>query len=289
MTTIGGASRRARARLAWAVCSALLAHGIAATAESERTNVLIVLDASGSMAGRIGEQRKMELAKRVVTDLVENAPSDMGVGLVVYGARSPREKNDCGDIQLLEPVEVANAADVGRALGRVRPRGMTPIGAALRRAADALREQPGRSTIVLVSDGTETCDSNPCRVARELRERTGIEVKVHVVGLDVADAERGTLECVAEGGGGQYFSAANEAQLRTGLSEAIAGCQRQRAMWLSLAHPGLGEWRNARQGWEGMPKKKFGLGFVPLLGWPGYLQVVSAIDAYHCRTRDWLD
>jgi hypothetical protein len=60
------------------------------------------------------------------------------------------------------------------------------------------------------------------------------------------------------------------------------------AAWLSVAHPGLGEWYNA--GWGGFfdrcPQKKFWLGFIPLYGWPGYLQVLSAVDAYHGRTSD---
>ncbi len=58
-------------------------------------------------------------------------------------------------------------------------------------------------------------------------------------------------------------------------------------MWMSIAHPGLGEMKNSGQGWNGIPKKKFWLGFIPFFGWPGYLQVVSAIDAKHCRTNDW--
>ena len=67
--------------------------------------------------------------------------------------------------------------------------------------------------------------------------------------------------------------------------------KRRAAAWLSVAHPGLGEWYNA--GWGGFfddcPQKKFWLGFIPLYGWPGYLQVLSAIDAYHGRTSDNLE
>ena len=62
------------------------------------------------------------------------------------------------------------------------------------------------------------------------------------------------------------------------------------AMWYSIAHPGLGEWY--LKGWGSMnanaPQKKFWLGFIPLYGWPGYLQVKSAIDAKNCRTNDEL-
>lgn len=64
--------------------------------------------------------------------------------------------------------------------------------------------------------------------------------------------------------------------------------QARKAAWLSVAHPGLGEWYN--RGWgdffEYCPQKKFWLGLIPLYGWPGYLQVISAMDAYHGRTSD---
>jgi len=273
-----------------AAAAAVALLGLAPTARGqERANVMIVLDASGSMAGKMNGQVKMQLAERVVKDLVENMPADMNVGLLVYGARSPREKKDCGDIELLQPVGPVDAKGIDAALDKVSPHGMTPIGASLRQAAAALQSQSGPSTIVLVSDGTETCESDPCAVAKEVKESTGIDVKVHVVGLDVVAGERGTLECVAKGGGGTYYPVADEKQLRTALAEATKPpeCNGRAAMWLSIAHPGLGEGRNAGGGWARIPKRKFGLGFIPFFGWPGYLQVVSAIDAANCRTNDW--
>jgi hypothetical protein len=71
---------------------------------------------------------------------------------------------------------------------------------------------------------------------------------------------------------------------------AQAGSNKTAAMWLSIAHPGLGEWYLT--GWgnfgEHCPQNKFWLGFIPFYGWPGYLQVKSAIDAKHGRTNDKL-
>lgn len=62
------------------------------------------------------------------------------------------------------------------------------------------------------------------------------------------------------------------------------------AMWLSIAHPGLGEYSLKGWGpWINMPPKKFWFGFIPIYGWPGYLQVKSAIDSRKCRTNDELD
>jgi hypothetical protein len=60
------------------------------------------------------------------------------------------------------------------------------------------------------------------------------------------------------------------------------------ATWLSIGHPGLGEWY--LNGWgpffDNAPQKKFWLGFIPLYGWPGYLQIKSAIDSHNCRPSD---
>ncbi len=60
------------------------------------------------------------------------------------------------------------------------------------------------------------------------------------------------------------------------------------AMWLSILHPGLGEYYLMSWGpWNNLPPRKFWLGWIPGFGWPGYLQVVSAIDARSCRVDDW--
>jgi hypothetical protein len=74
----------------------------------------------------------------------------------------------------------------------------------------------------------------------------------------------------------------------TPAAEARTIGQRRAAMWLSIAHPGLGEYYNRHWGFffDNCPQRKFWLGFIPLYGWPGYLQVLSAIDAYHERTSD---
>ena len=67
------------------------------------------------------------------------------------------------------------------------------------------------------------------------------------------------------------------------------GRSKNAAMWYSIAHPGLGEYY--LKGWgsfRNLPQKKFWLGFIPLYGWPGYLQLKSADDAFHCRTNDGL-
>ncbi len=65
------------------------------------------------------------------------------------------------------------------------------------------------------------------------------------------------------------------------------GVSSQGAMWLSIAHPGLGEAKvEGGNFWKALPKKKFWYGFIPVFGWPGYLQVKSAVDASRCKSND---
>jgi hypothetical protein len=82
-----------------------------------------------------------------------------------------------------------------------------------------------------------------------------------------------------------FIALAGEAWAREG--NPCVGQSRDNATWLSVAHPALGEWY--LRGWgplEHAPQKKFWLGFIPLFGWPGYLQAKSIYDVRKCRTYD---
>jgi Ca-activated chloride channel family protein len=136
-------------------------------------------------------------------------------GLEVYGHRS---KGDCEDIEILAPVGGSDKATLLQRIQEINPKGKTPISRSLELAASQLREFEEETTVVLVSDGEETCNADPCALVRELRT-SGVQVRVHVVGFDVNVDEREQLLCIAEAGGGRYFSAANAEQLQEALTE----------------------------------------------------------------------
>ena len=83
-----------------------------------------------------------------------------------------------------------------------------------------LRGVEEHTTVVLISDGKETCNADPCAVVGQLRDQ-GIDIRVHVVGFDVDRAEREQLMCIAEAGGGEYFSADSTAELKESLTEVV--------------------------------------------------------------------
>ena len=74
------------------------------------------------------------------------------------------------------------------------------------------------TTLVLVSDGKETCQGDPCALVKSLKGK-GIKLKTHVIGFDVTDEEKQQLACIAEAGGGKYFTAKSADQLKLALGE----------------------------------------------------------------------
>lgn len=180
-------------------------------------NFLIVFDASGSMWGQIDGTTKIEIAREAF-DAARSGLSgrQSAVGLMAYGHR---RKGDCGDIELLVDPTTGTIGRVADVVATLTPKGKTPLSDALRQAAERLRHVENRATVVLFSDGVETCNADPCAVAAEL-EQAGLDFTAHVIGFDIsAEADRAQLSCIAENTGGLYRDAGNAADVAAALSE----------------------------------------------------------------------
>lgn len=176
-------------------------------------NIHLILDASGSMWGKVDKQEKIIIAKGVLKELITSLPDNVQIGLTAYGHRS---KNDCNDIQLLVPTGVGNHKMLVEKIDSIIPKGSTPISKSLEIVENSIRQIKGMTNIVLVSDGIETCGGDPCRLVRRFIEQ-GVNYKMFVVGFDVTAEESKQLKCMAELGGGQYFDARNAKQLKNAL------------------------------------------------------------------------
>ncbi len=182
----------------------------------EDTKSILVLDASGSMWGQIDGVAKIEIAQGVVGDLLRTLPATQEIGLTAYGHRT---KGDCTDIETLIQPGTASRADITAAVNLLKPRGKTPMTDAVIAAAEALKYTEDPATVILVSDGIETCNPDPCAAARALEE-AGAQLTVHVVGFDVSDPEaRRQMQCIADETGGSFLLAANASELGQALGE----------------------------------------------------------------------
>lgn len=180
--------------------------------------LLLIFDASGSMWGQIEGENKIVIARRVLGELVDGLPDESPVGLIAYGHR---REGDCEDIETVAPLGPLDKGTLKTAVDGLNPKGKTPITKSVEQAFDALRGIDGGATVILVSDGLETCGGDPCAAVRTAKEQ-GIEFILHVVGFDVAGEDVSQLECAAQAGGGLFISAEDAEELGAALDAAVA-------------------------------------------------------------------
>jgi Ca-activated chloride channel family protein len=180
--------------------------------------LVLVLDASGSMWGKVGPEAKIVAAKRVLGEMVQGLPEGSTVGLVAYGHR---RESDCEDVETLLPPGPLDKAKTKALVDKLQPKGKTPITRSLEAAFAALEGRPGPATVVLLSDGLETCGGDPCAAVRAARQKRG-DLLFHVIGFDVVKEDVSSLECAAQAGGGRYLGAKDGAGLAAALAAATA-------------------------------------------------------------------
>lgn len=194
---------------------AILAMTAGGAAAAEQT--LIVLDASGSMWGQIEGRAKLEIARDTLAQALAAMPADSSIGLMAYGHR---RKGDCGDIELVVPPAPGSAATINRAVAEMKFLGMTPLTESVRQAAQALRYTEQAARVILITDGVETCNADPCALGEELA-MSGTDFTAHVVGFGLSAEEGRQVACLAENTGGRYLQADDMAALGAALTQTM--------------------------------------------------------------------
>lgn len=191
-----------------------------ATLQQAPANTILVMDGSGSMWGQIDGINKIVIAREVVDGLLDRFPTDQNLGLTLYGHRT---RGDCSDIETVVAPGLGNREAISQAVNTLNPRGSTPMTDAIIQAAQSLRYTEVPATVILVSDGVETCNPDPCAAAEAL-EQAGIDFTAHVVGFDVTEADAlAQMQCLADRTGGTFTTASNAEELSDALIQvAIA-------------------------------------------------------------------
>ena len=194
------------------------------TYSPDKMTILIVFDASGSMEDKIKGETKIHIAKRVLENVITKANPDTNIGLRVYGASNPTGNQyfDCSDSKLVVLPDTNNRRSIISEIYKILPRGFTPITYSISQAVQDLERYKGEKSIILISDGQETCSGDPCQLAQTLTA-ANVDLKIDVVGFGVKDdwAAQEQLKCIALNTHGRYYSADNDEELTRGLSESI--------------------------------------------------------------------
>jgi len=153
-----------------------------AGAQSSHDNVVIILDASGSMRQKMGSMpvKKMEAAKAALKKVMTQVSESTRVALLVFGDRHPK--------RWLYPLGPRDQQQLTAAVDSVRPGGGTPLGAFMKIGADRLLQERakqfgyGSYRLLIVTDGEANDQNVVDRYAPEIIARG---LTVDVIGVDM--------------------------------------------------------------------------------------------------------
>ena len=171
------------------------------------TRILFVFDASNSMNAYWSGERKIKLATELLASSLASlyGTPDLELGLRAYGhgTKHIEGQQDCDDTELLVPINKGTNMIIKQTLSNLRAQGTTPIARSLEKAANDFPDAPGRNTIILITDGIEACDEDPCAVSRMLQAK-GIVVKPFIIGIGIDEKNKESLKCV-----GNFYDASD--------------------------------------------------------------------------------
>lgn len=184
------------------------------------TRILFVFDASNSMNATWQSDRKITIARKLLNAAIKevNDKPNVELALRVYGHQVQIEPGhqDCDDTKLEVSFRPNNGNLIQRTLNGLTPKGTTPIARSLEKAAGDFPECSNcRNIIILITDGIEACDGDPCAVSRALQKK-GIILKPFVIGVGLEDEFKDTFKCV-----GNYYDATNEETFKNILDIVI--------------------------------------------------------------------
>ena len=186
------------------------------------TRILFIFDGSQSMHGRWESGSKIAIAQKLIGKMLDSLNSiDDGqtfqLALRVYGHQKPVPPQDCNDTKLEVPFAWGNVPKIKKKLRSISPKGTTPIARSLSRADTDFPDCKNcRNIIILITDGIEACDEDPCIVSRALQKK-GIILKPFVIGIGIDPNFTATFECV-----GNYYNAADEKTFENVLGLVIS-------------------------------------------------------------------
>jgi Ca-activated chloride channel family protein len=208
--------------------------------EAGPVNILFIVDGSRSMLEEIerGGRQKMDAAKDVLQQALSRIPNDVNIGLRVFGQGALTSQHsmfgggfgglnldsECQNSALWVPIDRHNRRTFIEKVRQIKPYGMTPLAYAIEQAAHYdFRGVEGSKVIILITDGADTCNSDPCDVIKRL-PLYGIRLKVDVVGLALArePEARRQLDCIAKTSNGKYYDAKSSAELINSISASVS-------------------------------------------------------------------
>ena len=153
------------------------------------------------------EPTRISIARQATIGVIQRLPRDVQSGLVV--AETCPNANNMGRFPPSQRGQMINR------LSQLTPKGGTPLGDGLYEAGQLVDGVTREAMILLVSDGAESCNGDPCYVAQQLKKAKP-HLKINVVDI----GGTGAANCVAAATGGKVYTATSVKELNISLDRA---------------------------------------------------------------------
>jgi Ca-activated chloride channel homolog len=186
--------------------------------ENKTTRILFLLDASGSMLVKWEGEYRIETAKRLLADLVNDLREEKNLELALraYGHQYPKEEQNCGDTRLEVPFSPGNHQKIIDRLKKIKPKGTTPLAESLKRSTNDFPHDPkSRNIIIIITDGLESCDGDPCEISLALQKKN-IFLKPFIIGIGMDQDFINNFSCL-----GSFLKAENRESFNKALITAV--------------------------------------------------------------------
>lgn len=185
--------------------------------EPSLTRVLFVFDASNSMKTKHKNTTRIQGAKELFYNFLDSLSKqkNMQFALRMFGHTVKYPPGDCKDSKLVVPFAKNNIALIKSKVAEAKPTGITPIEHSLTESANDFPDAKAVNMIILITDGIEECEGDPCKARQKLMEK-GIVFKPFIIGIGLSPEQIKTFECV-----GDYYDFDNSNTI-TDISKIIS-------------------------------------------------------------------
>ncbi|MFN5942746.1 MAG: VWA domain-containing protein, partial [Bacteroidota bacterium] len=150
--------------------------------------ILFLVDGSSSMLESWqANQIRFKAAGKIIDQIVDSiykVNPNVEFGLRVYGHQHTAQENNCFDTKLEVPFGKSNATQLFLRMNSLKPLGVSPIAYSLKEAAenDLINTSNYNYSLILITDGGESCNGNICEVVKLLLEKK-IKFQPYIIGL----------------------------------------------------------------------------------------------------------
>lgn len=195
----------------------LLLLGAVFTQAQEKIRILFLLDASLSMRNEWVGGSKWSIASTAlgtIADSISQFPN-VEMGMRVFGHMYPEPDKNCRDSRLEVAIDSNNVARIHKKLNEIRPKGITPLVYSIEKCGMDFGNKPGRNILVVITDGEDACEGDPCGVSLMLQKHN-IVLQPFIIGMALQPKSYNSMECM-----GKLFNTNTAQEFTTILNKVV--------------------------------------------------------------------